>query len=282
MKTIVFLFFLFWAGMVLGQDQKSFKERNSVALDCFVYTAAKKKTDSVVRKNIKYSANRQIISFEEDTLKKQPEERSFVTLNESETGIDAGSIITANLKVVDKKIMIYPWYFNYNSKTNKFFDENDVYIKMKDRVNYGFPYRSIQVGLITLPVKWYMDSKIGNIETSLNAMINVGYKFGNSRFVKLPNEEKPREYKTGFSVNGLAGISKIELDENNTSLSQNGIAKGNVAAISLGGSLGYHYNDFTLMIALGFDLPTSNRKNWNFNGVPWLGLGIGYNFLKFN
>ncbi|MCW1960621.1 hypothetical protein [Chryseobacterium viscerum] len=283
MKTkILLLFLLGWVGMVCGQDQKSFKERNKVSLDCFVWVASKEKVDSIVNKNIKYDGRNQIISYEKDTLKKKPVEVLFMTVDKSKTDIDFGSTITANLKVVDNKIMIYPWYFTYSRTTNDFFDKNNVYIKMKDRVNYSFPHRSVQVGVITLPIKWYVDSKIGNVETSLNAMINVGYKFGKSKFVKFPNEEKAREYKTGFSINGLAGLSKIELDEKNTSLSKNGKAEGNVAAISLGGALGYHYNDFTLMLAVGFDLPTSNRKNWNFNGIPWLGLGFGYNFFKFN
>lgn len=285
MKTKIVLLFLFgWVGMVFGQDQKSFKERNKVPLDCFVYVSPKERKDSIVMKNVVYNAKNEIISFEKDTLKKKAIEQVFIALDSSTTGLKRGSVVKANLKAIDNKIMIYPWYFTYNktTTTNDFFNKNNVYIKMKDRVNYSFSYSSVQVGVITLPIKWYIDSKIGNVETSLNAMINVGYKFGKSRFVKFPNEEKVREYKTGFSVNGLAGFSKIELDEKNTSLSEKGKSEGNVAAISLGGALGYHYNDFTLILAVGFDLPTSNRKNWNFNGIPWLGLGFGYNFFKFN
>lgn len=284
MKTkIVLLFLLGWVEAVCGQEQKSFKERNKVALDGFVWVSPKKKEDSIVNKNIKYNAYNQIISYEKDTLIKKPVERSFLAVDISETDLDFGSIITANLKVIDNKIMIYPWYFAYRSRiTNDFFNTNNVYIKMKDRMNYSFPYKSVQVGVITLPIKWYIDSKIGNVETSLNAMLNVGYKFGKSKFVKFPNEEKAREYKTGFSVNALAGISKIELSEKNTSSPEGIKVEGNVAAISLGSAFGFHYSDFTLMVALGFDLPTSNRKEWNFSGIPWLGLGFGYNFFKFN
>ncbi|PVV54989.1 hypothetical protein DD829_17370 [Chryseobacterium sp. HMWF035] len=231
----------------------------------------------------------EVISLEKDTIKKKSIEKKFIDLKDKEFFLQFKGQIFANLKIVNNKIMIYPWIFKEDLDKDKverdkndFFSEYDVYIKMKDRVNYSFPYSSIQMGAITFPIKWYMDSKLGNVESGLNAMINVGYKFGKSRFVKFPYEEKAREYKSSFSVNGLFGISKIELDEKNTSLSKNGKVEGSIAAISLGSSLGYHYNDFTLMIALGFDLPTSNRNNWNFNGIPWLGLGFGYNFLKFN
>jgi hypothetical protein len=285
MKTkLLMIFLLGFAGIVIGQEQKTFKERNRVIMKCdsSFFSSKKITEDSIVRKNVLYNIKNEVISFERDTIKKKPVKRMLLDIDSSEIGLKCTETISANLKIVNKNIMIYPWRFKYNKKVNAFFDKNDVYIKMEDRVNYSFRYRSWQLGVITLPIKWYVNSKLGNVETSLNAMINGGYKFGKSRFVKFPHEEKVREYKTGFSINGLAGISKIELNKSNTSSSQNGIAEGNVAAISIGSSLGFHYSDFTLMLATGFDLPTSNRKNWNFNGTPWIGLGFGYNFLKFN
>ena len=284
MKTNLLLLFLFGcAGIVFGQEQKSFKERNRIVLTNNIYASVKKKSDSIIKKNVIFNNNGEIISFEKDTVKTKPIEKKISDLSILETGLNYGSVISANLKVVDKKIMIYPWRFKYNQKVNDFFDKNDVYIKMEDRINYSFPYRSWQLGVFTLPIKWYVDNKLGNVETSLNAMINGGYKFGKSRFVKLSNEDKVREYKTGFSINGLAGISKIELNESNTGLQENAKKiEGNIAAITLGASVGFHYSDFSVMIATGFDLPTSNRKNWNFTGIPWIGLGFGYNFLKFN
>jgi hypothetical protein len=285
MKTkIVLLFLLGWVGIAFGQDQKSFKERNKIIIDHDIYAVEKNKIDSIVYKNIKYDKEGVIISMEKDTLKKKSVGKQFVKISIKETGLESGDIISANLKVVNKKIMIYPWIFKkqkgMDTITNKFFDKHDVYIQMKDRVNYTFPYYSWQVGVITLPIKWYLKSQIENVGTNLNAMINVGHKWGRTKFVKFPHEEKSREYKTGFSINGLAGISKIELNKRNTP--EDKPIEGNIAAFSLGGALGFHYSDFTIMIATGFDLPTSNKKDWNFTGTPWVGIGIGYNFLKFN
>ena len=285
MKTKLLLVpILLFAGMAWGQEQKSFKERNKIPLDSLKYALKDKKKSNfiILNKNVIYDNTGKIISTQKDTIYK-PEEKKISALTDVELekiGLIKAPIL-ANLQVVEKKIIIHPWNFDgkEKDKANSFFDKNEAYIVMKDRVNYSFPYSSYQLGIVTLPIKWYMDSKLGNVETSINAMINVGYKWGKSRFVKFPHEEKARTYKSAFSINILAGISKIELNKVNT---DNKIEEANIATISLGASFGIHYGDFTFMPVLGFDLPTAHQKDWNFNGTPWLGLGIGYNFLKFN
>lgn len=184
----------------------------------------------------------------------------------------------ANIEVKDDKVFIYPFNYKNNDSANVFFKKNNVYLELDERQNYSFKYRTWQVGAVTIPIKWYMNSKTGNVATDINAMMSVGKKFGMTHIVKLPHEKKARQYQRTFSVNLLAGISKLTFDESNT-VKEDSI-KGNVAAISTGLSLGVHYQDFTFLLASGFDFPTSNRKSWHFNNIPWIGLGFGYNFIK--
>lgn len=187
-----------------------------------------------------------------------------------------GKSIKANLKVVGDSLIVYPWTFTDESDAEKeeFFENNTVYLKMKERINYSFCYRSWNLNVITLPIKWYMSSDLGNAVTDINAMIMFGRSFGKSRYVKFPHEKDARAYKSIWSFNVLAGLSKIELNESNTKADNP--VKGNIAAFSTGLSLGKHYNDFSFLLAVGYDLPTANSENWKFTGVPWFGLGFGY------
>lgn len=286
MKKVILLFVILgFALQSFGQEQKSYKEKNYVPISKIVKYVPKDRKllgDSIVKVNIVFNAKGDTISYQSQKLKKTPKEKQLLDVEKS-LNLD-NSQIGANLQVMGDKIMIYPWlYYGVDvDSLNQFFKENDVYIKMEDRINYNFKYSSYQLGIVTLPLKWYMDSKLGNVETSINAMVNAGYKWGKSRFIKFPYEEKAREYKTAFSFNLLAGISKIELNKINTSEAEVQIEEANIAAISLAASFGIHYGNFIFMPTIGFDIPTSNRKDWNFSGTPWLGIGVGYNFLKFN
>lgn len=283
-KYLITLFLFGGIGVVCGQEQRSFKERNTVnlAIDSIKYIPRdqSKWVSTIERKNIIYDRDSSLISFETE-IKRKPKPAYFASLSPSITGLSS-NVVSANLKVDSDKIYIYPWVFKRNDKANTFFEQHDIYITMKDRNNYNFAYDSWQMGLVTLPLKWYMNSNLGNINTSVNAMLNIGYKWGRSRFVKFPHEKDVRTYKTGYSINVLAGISKLEFNKMNTSKSKTPIEKADVAAISLGAAFGIHYGDFTFIPTMGLDLPTAYRKDWNFNNIPWLGMGIGYNFLKFN
>ncbi len=283
-KYLIALFLCGWLAVVWGQEQRSFKERNTVRLnfDSVEYISKDQSNwiTTIERKNIIYGCDSSVISFETE-IKRKPKPAYFTSLSSSITGLSS-NVVSANLKVDSDKIYIYPWVFEKNKKANDFFEQHDIYITMKNRNNYRFSYRSWQMGVVTLPLKWYMNSNLGNINTSVNAMLNIGYKWGESRFVKFPHEKDARTYKTGYSINILAGISKLEFNKMNTSKSETPIEKADVAAISLGAAFGIHYGDFTFIPTVGFDLPTAHRKDWNFNNIPWLGIGIGYNFLKFN
>lgn len=283
MKTkLLILSFLLITGMVWGQEMGSFKERHKVNLlgfkENYFKFSLKDSTEIEIKNNILYDKKGDTISYK-ITKKKQTNNVSKLKteiLNALELTDSYWTRASLNLK--DGKVFIYPFRYANNEEANEFFEKNNIYLELEESNNYSFKYRTWQMGMVTIPLKWYVNSKLGNVATDINALFSVGHKWGNTHIVKLAHEKETRQYQRTFSVNGLVGISKIELNESNT-IKKDSI-EGNVAAISTGISLGVHYRDFTFLVASGFDFPTSNRKSWQFNNIPWIGIGFGYNFLK--
>ena len=263
-KSQILLIFIFISITCFGQDvevKKTFKERSKIRLKKIV----KNGTD--------------LFYYPKDTKKSQKIDQDF---------LDAKNLngwYKANLTVKGDSILIYPWLFSSqknDSKTknlNTFFENNDIYLKMKDRVNYSFKHKSYNLQVVTLPVKWYMSSELGNIETDINAMLNIGLNKGSEHFVKFPHEEKTRHYKKMHSYNLLLGISKIGINASNRE--EDSLVEGNVAAFSFAVAYGFHFGKFSTLLAIGYDTPLSNRSDWKFSKVPFLGLGFGYDFLTF-
>lgn len=274
LKKLLILFAVFNAFQATAQEVKDLKERAWVNLKG-TYVKAKSNQDSIVKRNILFNSKGEIISYQTDTIKTEPTVRKFSTLSSNERG-EIESNVSANLTVVGDKIMIFPWIPKKES-AKKFLAAHDIYVKMVDRHNYSFWYSSFQLTGVTMPIKMYLSAGTGNVQTAINPMLGVGLKVGKTRFVKFPHEKDVRNYKALLSLNGLVGISKIELDESNTS--EDNFVKGDVAAVSAGVGLGFHYRDFVILVTLGKDHLTSNRSDWNFTNKPWLGLGFGFKFL---
>ncbi|SDM36770.1 hypothetical protein [Chryseobacterium taihuense] len=282
MKTKLLLLTLFWGGIVLGQEFGNFKERHRIHLLGFSKESFKfSPKDSIIvnaKNNVLFNKNRDTISYNEIQKKIGKKEYELDNNILNSLGLEANCWTQASIEVRDDKVFIYPFTYNTKKDANIFFKENNVYLSLEKGQSYSFKYRTRQLGVVTIPLKWYMNSKLGNVTTDINAMISGGWKFGKTHIVKLPHEKKVRQYQRTFSFNLLAGMSKLTFDESNT-VKKDSI-KGSIAAISTGVSFGVHYQDFTFLIASGFDFPTSNRRSWQFNNIPWLGLGFGYNFIK--
>ena len=276
---IYVLITLLFCAKGFGQNHLKLKERNIVSTDSEKYIIKVIPKEKIAKNSdVIYNSNGDTLTFKQ-TKKydiSNTKIMNFKTLKIKDN-------FKADLKLDGDKLYIYPWLFNNcdddGKKINNYFDKNIMYIKLEDRKNYSFTNRNFQIGVFTVPVKMYLDSRLGNVNLSANAMFNFGYNFGKNKFVKFPNEKTARNYKSNYSVNFLAGITSIELDASNRE--DSGAPEGKVAAVSTGLSFGIHYNNFSFMLASGFDLPTSNRKDWKFSGIPWLGLGIGIDFLKF-
>ena len=280
-KLILIIPLLLLGQLCWGQEMGNFREKHRIDLSGFPdknFKYEPKDSLKVMKKtNIIYDKDGNIISYNNEEVKKAQDSKILDETVFKSLGLKS-TWSNVNISEKDDKVFIYPFTYTDNKTANDFFINNNVYLELEDRQNYSFKYRTWQVGVVTIPVKWYMDNKLGNIETDINAMISGGYKWGKTHIVKLPHEEEARQYQRTYSFNVLAGISKLSLDSKNT-VKDNPV-EGSVAAISTGISFGVHYKDFTFLIASGFDFPTSNSKSWEFNNIPWLGIGFGYNFLK--
>jgi len=137
-------------------------------------------------------------------------------------------------------------------------------------------------GVMTIPLKAYIgrrnnENTGGRVETGVGLGGYVGWKFlAKTHFVKLSHEEAYRVYVSGFSINGLLGLSAVELDEDN--IKDNSLTfKGKFPALNTGIALGGHYKELGMLLSLGFDIPLNRYGgNWNFKGKPWIGIGLGY------
>lgn len=247
----------------------------------FYYAPKNSNTEVKKKYNEIYDEKGNLISYQIKTVKVKADSKEIKTNDAALKKLELNKAFKANFNVKGDSIYINPWLFSGENEDekNKFFDENDVFIKMDDRTNYSFRHRSWSLRVVTLPIKWYMSSELGNVETDLNALINIGWNFGKERFVKFPHEKKTRHYKTLQSLNFLAGLSKLEINESNRI--NNSTIEGNVAAFSMAGAYGIHFGKFSALLAIGFDVPLSNRKDWKFTDTPFLGIGFGYDFLSF-
>jgi hypothetical protein len=206
---------------------------------------------------------------------------------------DGGASLYADIRAEDGRLLVYWRPFNDEKsdslkakRKNQFFKNNIFSIALEERTNLSFPYRSLHAGVLTVPIKTWLsrrdDDKGNNIQTSTNAGLYIGYKWGRSKFVKLPNEKEYGKYVTGYSVNLFGGISKLDINEKNSMKEEGGISNfnGSVAAINTGLAFAYHYKNFAFFIPVGWDIPLSGEaQKWVFKGKPWIGFGTGFDIF---
>lgn len=293
MKNILLtVCFLHFSLLTFSQDEtikKTYRDYSRINIEnklqgdgLKIYYVPKKSTKEKEEKvNKLFDKNGDLISYSLKKKKIKPDAVEIKSGDNISKKLDFDKSFKTNFSVKGDSIFITPWLFTGKKdvEKNKFFKDNDVFIKMDERINYSFCHSSWSLRVVTLPIKWYISSELGNVETDLNAMLNIGWNFGKERFVKFPHEKNSRHYKTLQSLNFLFGLSKLEIKESNRV--SNSVVKGNVTAFSLAGAYGVHYGKFSAMLAIGFDLPTSNRKDWKFSDTPFLGIGFGYDFLSF-
>lgn len=263
-----------------SQNTDNYKERHFINLRGFKKTFKYEPKDSIPsmeETNVLYNSAGEKVSYNiiKKNIAKSSKELTTDILNSN--GLQSKYWTNANINEKKGRVYIHPFKYEDNDLANNFFEKNYVYLELDDRQNYSFIYSAWQVGVVTIPIKWYLSNELGNVVTDINAMLSPGFKWGKTHFVKLPHEEKARQYQRNFSLNLLIGLSKLELDKSNTDKDD---LEGNVAAISTGISFGIYYRDFAFLAASGFDFPTSNYDDWNFSGIPWIGIGFGYDFLK--
>ncbi|WP_267402037.1 MULTISPECIES: hypothetical protein [unclassified Chryseobacterium] len=298
MKTKILILLLFcWTEIVFGQISK-FRERQVLVIgknqnrDFPIYYLDKNdKKDDLL--SVDYNTNSEIIS------KRIAKDKVLNWDNKKELTLDvlksAGLFniknniecitIKANIKAEKGKLLIYPWKISdVDSLKNKndFLENNRFCIILGDNVNFKIKMNEVHAGVMSIPLKAYIgrrnkDKTGGMVETSVGIGGYVGYKFyAKTHYVKLSHEDDYRVYNSGFSINGILGLSAVELDEDNV---KNDSIKfrGKFPALNTGAALGYHYRDIGVLFSVGFDIPLNKYgSNWNFKGKPWIGLGLGY------
>lgn len=190
-----------------------------------------------------------------------------------------------NIKVDNDKLLLYPLTYSKNDNLNKFFKEYNIYIDLEDRKPVKIKFRNYHFGIVTIPFKLYFssnNSKAGNnFVTDANLMMYFGHRWGSTKYLKLPHKKEVDTYRHAYSINALAGISKISMDAKN-SYGTEPLFEGDVASLTTGVSISMHYKKFSGMLAFGMDFPFDYQNQWNFTHKPWVGLGFGFELFKLN
>lgn len=150
---------------------------------------------------------------------------------------------------------------------NKIFSVSEVEFLAKAEIAEKYqPDDRVSFGLITLPFKFRMfDDKSFETNFNLNTTLNI-------RLTQLWN--------AGFYAQFGAGIGNTNLYNGNAP----GVDPGeeiNAAALTILSGVMLQYKKVQAGLYIGWD-HINNQKNyqWQYNGKPWLGFGVGYQLFK--
>lgn len=268
-----------------SQEQKNFKEKQYLILKNGKYLT--QENDSTIFLKVKTKKGKklektEVIISNNDTIYKYKEVDNYIEtpfLQSDYKGLKTKKF-KGNFKIEDKKLVFYPWKFSAekDSKLNQKLNKNSYFLDIPERTVLKVKFRSFHFGALTLPVKIYLSSKadslVNNIQTDVNLNFMIGHKWGHKKYSQLPNEKEGTSYENSWSINFIIGMSKIDLEKNNTTpdLTED----ISVPAISTGCALGYQYRKIGVYVASGIDNPLSKYgKDWDFKNQLWLGFGLG-------
>ena len=179
-------------------------------------------------------------------------------------------------------------YVNPYIEPNKAdFDRDVYYYKLKNRQTVQLDFTEWVVSALTIPLKYRFDpgtNATSEFSVDFNANLFAGYTTGSTTFLhreKVGN----KEFKSYFTTGAYFGVSTTTLNATNTSRAKNPLVDTEVTTglFSIGGGLGGGIDKVSLMVFIGFDFAVGAKSElWNFNAVPYIGLGVGYDLFKFN
>lgn len=190
--------------------------------------------------------------------------------------------LRGDMVLSNNKLFFYPKFENTgDSIYNDFIRDHIFYFDIPERSSIDVRFNSWHIGVLTLPLKGYLktrsDSIRNNVILGTNVNVMFGKKWGVARYYNSPRGKDKMATKS-WSVNAIVGITRVELDNYNTTPAFGSI-KTYVTNISYGVALGYQLNKFGLFLGMGIDSPLSSiGKAWNFSNQPWIGLGLGLGF----
>jgi hypothetical protein len=173
---------------------------------------------------------------------------------------------------------------------NKYDNDTDYIIKLKNREYISWPTRSFDFGPLVIPFKYrpsLNDSIKSDFQGDINLGVFAGHTWGCYRY-RYEGKEYKELSDIRFSLGGFLSLGSVQLDSANTSLSPLTFTEGrtqNVPVWSTGiGAMMTIYN-FQVGGFVGWDFATSSSaSDWNYNKKRWYGIGISYalkdSFLK--
>lgn len=198
-------------------------------------------------------------------------------------------------KASDVKIEVY----GKDSKiayylVNKYDREADYTMTMANREWISLKKRGFEFGPITIPFKYRFGySKVVNsqnvdVDDDVIADINIGlfagYKIGRYR-ARYETGKLVDLSNLGCTIGGFLSLSSASLDTNTTTAGVTPLKKdekATIGVISPGIAIMFTVYNVQIGIFAGMDFGFGmNGRNWNYNGRPWIGFGIGYSVSNF-
>jgi hypothetical protein len=169
-------------------------------------------------------------------------------------------------------------YVNSRDSANNFYIPISNRIFLLDGNRYtSIPYAVTEIGVITVPFKYWFgnSSKMtsNNLATDINAGVYVGRKWGRQRFYFDTNKN---HMSASFTVAAFAGPTKIDLSATNVK-DTTGSKESSELGLSAGIGILYSYRSINIGLFGGADMPASAEgQNWKYANKFWIGFGVGY------
>lgn len=154
-------------------------------------------------------------------------------------------------------------------------------IKTDFKHTTSFNKASFDIDFFTIPLKYRPNQNDipAQLNTTLNGAVYFGFRIDNYILNYIPNPlgKSDRHFNHfGFSFGIFTGLGNTFMSPTNTNNILQQEYDGIVWSKGIAGI--FAINNFTVGLAFGFDnLLDKNKKIWNYEGKPWLGLAFGLN-----
>jgi len=278
---IICLLLVLYSQVGFGQQKLRFKTHYRVSTnDCNLPLKVKEKLSDP---KYVYKLAEQHISSSGDTIFVRKIDSliydpSFKKLNEDI--FQKYSTIKVSIKQKGSELLLYPFPFSDDDTViNKYLQDNQLVLKIKDKYRIGLPFRGWEVGALTIPVKVYLSSRADNLKNNFifDESINIKLSriWGNEYFYKNEGDKDGKSFQNYFNASLFIGFSKTEISNSNTQIDI-GDDSFTVASLNYGFGVGYNVRGIGLSVLLGLDTPLSDQADeWNFRNQPWIGFGLG-------
>ncbi|PJJ07600.1 hypothetical protein CLU83_0786 [Flavobacterium sp. 1] len=175
---------------------------------------------------------------------------------------------------------------------NKYDRKTDYTFQLANRETIYLKNSSIVFGPLTIPIKYRFDFEKNDIKINedFTADLNVGI-FGGWTFGKQKvNYQRGVGFKDNFNVWSITigpffNVGTTTLSKSNTTLGKTPItsdATQNIGVVSTGIGFVKSVYNFQFGLFYGWDFGAGkDSNNWNYDGKPWFGFGIGYSLTGF-